>query len=102
MCRDMVTEETFNEFLRAVGYSSGNTEVLKTAFENLADVWSTYKRLIDYLDIASWDRDPSPARIWAELEAPRRRYIRALSAYYVQLSVVLNKLGPDPGAKSSA
>lgn len=99
-CRDTVNDKNFNKFLQRKGYTLGNMELLLTAFENLNDVWSTYKKVIDCLDIATWDRNPSPDRIWAALEAPRRRYIRALSAYYVQLSGVLNKLRSEPGVTS--
>jgi hypothetical protein len=96
-CRDIVKDENFNEFLRTKGYIQKDTTALLTAFENLADVWSTYKKVIDRLDIASWDREPSFDRIWTALEVPRRKYIRALSTYYAQLSVVLSKpiLPPD-------
>ena len=96
-CRDIVKDESFNEFMRTKGYTQEDTTALLTAFEKLADVWSTYKKVIDRLDIASWDREPSFDRIWTALEEPRRRYIRALSAYYVQLSVVLSKpiVAPD-------
>ena len=96
-CRDIVKDESFNEFLRTKGYTQEDTTALLTAFEKLADVWSTYKKVIDRLDIASWDREPSFDRIWTALEEPRRRYIRALSAYYVQLSVVLSKPIVAPG-----
>lgn len=96
-CRDIVKDESFNEFMRTKGYTQEDTTALLIAFEKLADVWSTYKKVIDRLDIASWDREPSFDRIWTALEEPRRRYIRALSAYYVQLSVVLSKpiVAPD-------
>jgi hypothetical protein len=99
--RDTIKNVNFNEFLRKAGYSQASTELLLTAFENLEDVWSTYKKVIDCLDIATWDKDPSPDRIWAALEVPRRRYIRTLSAYYVQLSVVLDRLKADPDATAS-
>lgn len=101
-CRDIVIDESFNEFLRTKGYIQEDTTALLTAFEDLANVWTTYKKLIDRLDIASWDREPSFDRIWTALEVPRRRYIRALSAYYVQLSVVLSKPILPPDATPSA
>lgn len=101
-CRDMIKDESFNEFLQTAGYTQERTTALLTAFEKLADVWSTYKKIIDCLDTATWDREPSLDRIWTALEAPRRRYIQALSVYYVELSLVLNKLRPAQGATPSA
>lgn len=99
--RNKVKDERFNKFLQTVNYNLANTELLLTTFDSLADAWSTYKKVIDCLDIAAWDREPSPDRIWAALEAPRRKYILKLSAYYVQLSLLLNKLDPDTEATSS-
>lgn len=95
-CRDMVEDERFNKFLLTATYTQEDTTALLTAFDSLADVWSTYKKLIEKLDFATWDREPTFDRIWSALEKPRRRYIDALSAYYVQLSVVLNKLRRSP------
>jgi hypothetical protein len=91
-CRDIVEDKVFNEFLRSMRYTKENTEVLLAAFENLDDAWSAYEPVIALLDVAAWDRKPSPDRVWIALKTPRRDFIVALGAYYVQLLAVIKSL----------
>ena len=85
VCRDIVEDKRFNEFLRSARTLKENTEVLLAAFDKLADAWSAYQPLIDLLDVAAWGRNPSPDQVWTALKTPRRDYIDALGAYYMQL-----------------
>jgi hypothetical protein len=98
-CRNIVEDRRFNEFLRTVRYTKENTEVLLAAFNELADAWSAYQPVINRLDVAEWGERPSPDQIWIALKRPRREYIDALGAYYVQLLNVINKLEADPNAR---
>jgi hypothetical protein len=101
-CRDLIKDKSFNEFLCTAGYTQQDTTTLLNAFDKLADVWSTYSKIIDCLDSATWHAEPSFDQIWTALETPRRRYIRALGSYYAQLSLVLNKLRTGRGTTSGA
>jgi hypothetical protein len=73
--------------LRQAGWRKEDEELFSRAFENLADVWSTYKRISDDLKRARWGGEPSPDLVLAGLERPRRRYLAGLDAYRVQLLV---------------
>jgi hypothetical protein len=96
-CRDIVEDKRFNAFLQSVLYTMEHTNVLLAAFNELADAWSAYEPVIGLLDVAAWGRDPSPDQIWTALKKPRREYIDALAAYYMQLLTVINKLeAADP------
>ena len=92
-CRDIVEDRRFNAFLRSVRYTKQNTEVLLAAFNKLADAWSAYQPLIELLDVAAWDGEPTLDQLWTALTKPRRAYIDALGAFYIQLLNVTNKLG---------
>jgi hypothetical protein len=78
--------------LHKVGWGKEDEELFARAFENLADVWSTYKRILGDLERARWGGEPSPDQVLAGLERPRRRYLTELDAYRVQLLVVLEYL----------
>lgn len=69
------------------GWRDEDEELFLRAFENLADVWSTYKRILDDLKRARWGGELSPDQVLAGLERPRRRYLAKLDAYRVQLLV---------------
>jgi hypothetical protein len=73
--------------LHQAGWRNEDEELFLRAFENLADVWSTYKRILDDLKRARWGGELSPDRVLAGLERPRRRYLAKLDAYRVQLLV---------------
>jgi len=73
--------------LRQAGWRKEDEELFSRAFENLADVWSTYKIILDDLKRARWGGEPSPDQVLAVLERPRRRYLAGLDAYRVQLFV---------------
>lgn len=98
-CRNIVEDRRFNEFLRTVRYTKENTEVLLAAFNDLTDAWSAYLPVINCIDVAEWGERPSPDQIWIALKRPRRDYVDALGAYYVQLLNVINKLEGDPNAR---
>lgn len=72
----------------AAGCKINNWGILQRAFEDLIDVWSTYRKILSQGDTARWGEEPSPDQIWAALERPRRRYIKALDKYLAQLLVV--------------
>jgi hypothetical protein len=74
--------------LHQAGWRMEDEELFFRAFENLADVWSTYKKILDYLKRARWDGEPSLDQVLIGLERPRRRYLAGLDAYRVQLLVV--------------
>jgi hypothetical protein len=78
--------------LHKVGWGKEDEELFTRAFENLADVWSTYKRILGDLERARWGSELAPDQILAGLERPRRRYLTELDAYRVQLLVVLEYL----------
>jgi hypothetical protein len=73
--------------LRQAGWRNEDEELFLRTFENLADVWSTYKRILDDLKRARWGGELSPDQVLAGLERPRRRYLAKLDAYRVQLLV---------------
>jgi hypothetical protein len=74
--------------LHQAGWGKEDEELFLRTFENLADVWPTYKRILGSLECARWGGEPSPDQIFAALERPRRRYIIAMDAYRVQLLIV--------------
>jgi hypothetical protein len=78
--------------LQKVGWRKEDEELFSRAFENLADVWSTYKRILGDLKYARWGGESSPDQVLAALERPRRKYLTELDAYRVQLLVVLEYL----------
>lgn len=91
--------------LRQAGWSKEDEELFTRAFENLADVWSTYKRISDDLKRARWGGEPSPDLVLAGLERPRRRYLAGLDAYRVQLLVAeeyLNRSADYGGKRESS
>jgi hypothetical protein len=88
--------------LRQAGWRNEDEELFFRAFENLADVWSTYKRILDDLKRARWGGELSPDQVLAGLERPRRRYLAKLDAYRVQLLVAeeyLNRLWTQGGKR---
>jgi hypothetical protein len=74
--------------LHQAGWGKEDEELFFRTFENLADVWPTYKRILGSLECARWGGEPSPDQIFAALERPRRRYIIAMDSYRVQLLIV--------------
>jgi hypothetical protein len=79
--------------LHKMGWRKEDEELFSRAFENLADVWSTYKGILGALEQARWGGEPSPDQVLAGLERPRRKYLIGLDAYRVQLLVVQEYLG---------
>jgi hypothetical protein len=88
--------------LNKVGWRREDVELFSRTFENLADAWSTYKRILRDLNHASWGSESSPDRVLAGLERPRRKYIIELDAYCVQLFVVLEYLDRATGLTTGA
>lgn len=78
--------------LHQAGWGKEDEELFSRTFENLADVWPTYKRIFGSLECARWGGEPSPDQILAALERPRRRYVTAMDAYRVQLLIVVEYL----------
>jgi hypothetical protein len=78
--------------LHKVGWRKEDEELFSRAFDNLADAWSTYKRILGDLIYARWGGEPSLDQVLAGLECPRRKYLTGLDAYRVQLLVVLEYL----------
>lgn len=56
--------------LRQAGWRNEDEELFLRAFDNLADVWSTYKRILDDLKRARWGGELSPDQVLAGLERP--------------------------------
>lgn len=83
--------------LHQAGWKKEDEELFSRAFENLADVWSTYKIILDDLKRARWGGDPSPDQVLAGLERPRRRFLARLDAYRVQLLVAEEYLNQAVG-----
>ena len=94
-CRKMARR--IAEQLRQAGWRNEDEELFLRAFENLADVWSTYKRILDDLKRARWGGELSPDQVLAGLERPRRRYLAKLDAYRVQLLVAAEYLNRAVG-----
>lgn len=96
------TVRNISGHLNKVGWRREDIELFSRTFENLADAWSTYKRILRDLNHASWGGESSPAQVLAGLERPRRKYITKLDAYCVQLLVVLEYLDRATGLTTGA
>jgi hypothetical protein len=94
-CRDF-TADTI-AILRDEGWEDSEEDHFEQAFWNLVDVWTTYRRVMGFLPGAGWGGDrPTPGQVLADLQAPRRAFIKALDTYHVQLLTVQRYL-PDAG-----
>jgi hypothetical protein len=90
ICRNIVRSIAMS--LREAGWDEEGEIRFLRAFRKLVDRWTTYHRVLNDLNEASWGGTPSPDQVLQGLEKPRRAYIDALDAYHVQLQVVLNYL----------
>ena len=95
ICRNTVRGTA--QDLYEAGWMREDAELFMLTFENLVDVWTTYKNALEDLQDASSDKESSSAR--TVLGTERRRYIEALEKYYIQLLVVLRYI--DDAVESS-
>jgi hypothetical protein len=84
LCRKFVDEHT--PALKAVSWKAEKA-FLRT-FKKLYDTWTTYHGALENRKIANWDEGPTPGQVLADLEVPRRNFITALDAYWVELQTV--------------
>jgi hypothetical protein len=88
-CRDKtrsIAKDLYN-----AGWTKQDQQLLERAFEDLREVWTTYRSLLLDLQDASYGGEPpTPGQVREDLERPRRRFIAALDIYRVQLRVALN------------
>jgi len=88
-CRDE-TRSTAND-LRKAGWTKRDQGLLEQKFENLRQVWTTYRSLLNDLQDARYGWEPpTPGQVREDLERPRSRFIAALKDYCAQLRVALN------------
>jgi hypothetical protein len=84
LCRNFVDKHT--PALKTADWK-GEASFLRT-FKKLYDTWTTYHGVLGYRKVANWDEGPTPGRVLADLEVPRRNFITALEAYRVELGTV--------------
>jgi hypothetical protein len=92
-CRDFIVDTIAS--LRDKGWADSEEAQFEQAFWNLVDVWTTYRRVMSFLPGTGFGGDrPTPGQVLADLQAPRRAFIKALDIYRVQLLTVQRYL-PD-------
>ena len=80
-CRNSARAE-----LRDMGWDAGQEAAFTHSFEDLVDVWTTYKCVLAFLPGADGEAGrPTRGQVLADLERPRRRFASALAAYNARL-----------------
>ena len=90
-CRDTV--RNIAKYLRAAGWTQTSADPFQQAFENLVDVWAVYKSVFRDLQDARWRNESSYAQV--QIGTARRRYIKALEMYDIQVLVALQYCNDD-------